>query len=76
MAILATATYDDRETVATLPRAIATITGQLKAKYIWAKSQGGEVRQLLSTHGIARPPAAPGPTNTYVRKSYKTNNNN
>jgi hypothetical protein len=39
MANLATATSADRETVATLTRAIATITDQLKAKDIWAKSQ-------------------------------------
>jgi hypothetical protein len=70
---LATATSADRETVATLTREIATLTDQLKAKDIWARSQEAEVRRLLSTHGNARPPAAPGPTNTYVRKSYKTN---
>jgi hypothetical protein len=69
MANLSTATSADRETVATL-------NDQLKAKDIWAKSQEAEVRRLLGTHGNARPPAAPGPTNTYVRKSYKTNNEN
>jgi hypothetical protein len=76
MASLATATSADRETVATLTRAIATLTDQLKAKDIWAKSQEAEVRRLLGTHGNARPAAVPGPTNTYVRKSYKTNNEN
>jgi hypothetical protein len=76
MANLATATSAERETVATLTRAIATLTDQLKAKDIWAKSQEAEVRRLLGTHGKARPPAAPGPTNTYVKKSYKTNNGN
>jgi hypothetical protein len=76
MANLATATYDDRETVAKLARAIATLTDQLKAKDIWAKSQEAGVRRLLSTYGNSRPPAETGPTNTYVRKSYKTNNDN
>jgi hypothetical protein len=71
MANLATATSADRETVAILTRAIATLTDQLKAKDIWAKSQDAEVRRLLETQGNARPAAAPGPTNTYVRKSYK-----
>jgi hypothetical protein len=76
MANLATATSSDLETVATLTRAIATITDQLKEKDIWSKSQEAEARRLLSTHGNVRPPAAPGPTNTCVRKSYKTNNDN
>jgi hypothetical protein len=39
MANLATATSADRETFATLTRAIATLTYQLKAKDIWVKSQ-------------------------------------
>jgi hypothetical protein len=76
MANLATANSADRETVATLTRAIASLTDQSKAKDIWAKSQEAEVRLLLRTHGNARPPVAPGPINTYVRKSYKTNNDN
>jgi hypothetical protein len=76
MTNLATATSADRETVATLTRGIATLTDQLKSKDIWAKSQEAEVRRLLGTQGNARPDAAPGPTNTYMRKSYKTNNEN
>jgi hypothetical protein len=64
MVNLATATSADREKVATLTRAIATLTDKLKAKNIWAKSQEAEVRRLLGTHGNARPAAAPGPTNT------------
>jgi hypothetical protein len=74
MANLATATCADCETVATLNIAIATLTDQLKAKDIWAKSQEAEVKRLLGTHRNARPPTSPGPTNAYVRKSYKTNN--
>jgi hypothetical protein len=78
MANLAAANSADRETVATLTRAIdiATLTDQLKAKDIWAKAQEADVRRLLSTHGNPRPPVVPGPTNTYMRKYYKTNNEN
>jgi hypothetical protein len=76
MANLATATSADRETVATLTRAIATLTDQLKAKDIWAKSQEAEIRILLGGQGNTRPAAAAGTTTTYVRKSYKTNNDN
>jgi hypothetical protein len=51
MANLATATSADRETVATLTRAITTLTDQLKAKDTWAKSQEAEVRRLLGVQG-------------------------
>jgi hypothetical protein len=74
MANLAPATFADRETVATLTRAIATLTDQLKAKYIWAKSQEDEVRRLLGVQGNTRPAAAASTPTTYVRKSYRTNN--
>jgi uncharacterized protein len=76
MANLATATSADRETVATLTRAIATLTDQLKAKDIWAKSQEAEVRRLLGVQGNTRPAAAAGTPTTYVRKYYKTKNDN
>jgi hypothetical protein len=76
MANLATATSADRETVATLTRAIATLTDQLKAKDIWAKSQEAEVRRLLGVQGHTRPAAATSTPTTYVRKSYRTNNYN
>jgi hypothetical protein len=76
MANLATATSADRETVATLTREITTLTDQLKAKYIWAKSQEAEVRRLLGVQGNTRPTTAAGTTTTYVRKSYNTNNDN
>jgi hypothetical protein len=76
MANLATATSADRETVATLTRAIATLTYELKAKDIWAKSQEAEVRHLLGVQGNTRPAATAGTTTAYVRKSYKTNNDN
>jgi hypothetical protein len=76
MANLATATSADRETLANLTRAIATLTDKLKAKYIWVKSQEAEVRRLLGVQCNTRPAAADGTPTTYVRKSYKTNNDN
>jgi hypothetical protein len=76
MANLATATSADRETVSTLTRAIATITDQLKAKDIWAKSQEAEVRRSLGVQGNTRPVAATSTPTTYVRKSYRNNNDN
>jgi hypothetical protein len=76
MANLSTATSADRETVATLTKAIATLTEQLKANDIWAKSQKDELKRLLGAQGIATPIAAAVPTKAYVRKSYKTKNDN
>jgi hypothetical protein len=76
MANLATATSADRETVATLTQAIATLTDQLKAKEIWAKSQEDEVRRFLGVQCNTRPAAAASTPTTYVRKSYRTNNDN
>jgi hypothetical protein len=76
MANLATATSTDRETVTTLTRAIATLTDQLKAKVIWAKSQEAEVRRLLGVQGNTRPSAAAIIPTTYIRKSFRTNNDN
>jgi hypothetical protein len=76
MDTLATATSTDRETVATLIKSIATLTEQLKAKDIWAKSQEAELKRLLGAQGNATPIASAGLTNAYVRKSYKTKNEN
>jgi hypothetical protein len=76
MANLATATYADRETVATLTRSIGTLPDQLKAKDIWAKSQEADVRRLLGVQGNTSPAATAGTPTAYVRKSYKTNNDN
>jgi 2-keto-4-pentenoate hydratase len=67
---LATATSADRETVATLTQAIATLTDQLKVKDIWAKSQEAEVRSLLGVQGNTRPAATAGTPTAYVRKFY------
>jgi hypothetical protein len=44
MANLVTSTYADHETVVTLTKSIATLTYQLKAKDIWAKSQEDELK--------------------------------
>jgi hypothetical protein len=74
MANLATATSADRETVATLTRAIATITDQLKVKNIWAKSLEAELKRMLGAQGNAPSAASAGPANSYKRKSYKTKN--
>jgi hypothetical protein len=76
MANLVTATYADRETVATLTKAIANLTEQLKAKDIWAKSQEAELKRLLGAQGNSTPIASARPTNAYVRKSYNTKNKN
>jgi hypothetical protein len=76
MANLAVATSADRETVATFTKAISTLTEQLKAKDIWAKSQEAELKRVLGAQGNATPIASAGPSNTYVRKSYKTKNDN
>jgi hypothetical protein len=77
MANLATATSADHETAATLTRAIAIHTDQLKAKDTWEKSQEAEVKSLLGGQVHARPATAPTsiPT-THIRKSYRTNNDN
>jgi hypothetical protein len=48
---------------------IATLTDQLKAKDIWAKSQEAEVRRLLGVQGNTSPAAAADNPTTYVRKS-------
>jgi hypothetical protein len=76
MANLTTATSADRKTVATLTKAIETLTEQLNAKYIWVKLQEAELKCLLSGRTATAPivPATPGAT--YVRKSYKTKNYN
>jgi hypothetical protein len=74
MANLATATYVDRETVETLTKAISTLIDQLKAKYIWSKSQEAELKRLLGAQGNATPIVSTGESNAYMRKSYKTKN--
>jgi hypothetical protein len=76
MANLATATSTDRETVTTLTKAIETLTDQLKAKYIWAKSQEAELKHFMGGQATAAPIVPTTPGATYVRKSYKTKNDN
>jgi hypothetical protein len=76
MAKLATATSADRETVATLTKAIATLTEQLKEKDIWSKSQEAELKRLLGGQSSAVPIVITTPGASYVIKSYKTKNDN
>jgi hypothetical protein len=76
MANLAIATSADRETVATLNNAIATFTDKLKATYIWAKSQEAELKLLLGGRATTAPIVTATPGAAYVRKSYKTKNDN
>jgi hypothetical protein len=76
MANLATVTSADLDTLATLTKAIATLTDQLKSKDIWAKSQESELKRLLGAQGDATPIVSTGKSNAYVRKSYKTKNDN
>jgi hypothetical protein len=76
MANLATATSADHQTVATLTKAISTLTDQLKAKDIRAKSQEAELKRLLGSQGNVTPIVSNGQSNAYVRKSYKTKNDN
>jgi hypothetical protein len=76
MANLTTVTSAERETAATLTNAIATLTHQLKAKDIWAKSHEAELKRLLGAQGNATPIVSTGQRNAYVRKSYKIKNDN
>jgi hypothetical protein len=76
MANLAAATSADCETVANLTKAIATLTEQLKAKDMWAKSQEAELKHLLDGRATNVPTVPTTPGATYVRKSYKTKNDN
>jgi hypothetical protein len=62
--------------VATLTKAIATLTEQLKAKYIWVKYQEDELKRLQDGHASAAPIVPTTTGATYVRKSYKTKNDN
>jgi hypothetical protein len=76
MANLATATSSDRVTVTTLTNAISTLTDQLKAKDIGANSQEAELKLLLGAQGTVTPIVYTGLGYAYVRKSYKSKNDN
>jgi hypothetical protein len=76
MANLATATYADRETVATLTKVIETLTEQIKAKEMWAKSQEAELKRFLGGQASAAPIVPTTPGAAYVIKFYKTKNDN
>jgi hypothetical protein len=66
VANLVTATSDDRETVATLTQAVATLTDQLAAKGIWANSQEAELKRLLGAQGNAAPVVPIVQSNAYT----------
>jgi hypothetical protein len=72
MANLVTATSDDRETMVTLTKAITTMTEQLKAKDIWAKSQEAELKRLLGAQSNATPIVPTMTSASYIRNSYNT----
>jgi hypothetical protein len=76
MANLATATSADRETVAALTKSIETLTEQLKAQHISAKSQEAELKRLMGRCVTTAPIVPNTPGATYVRKSYKAKNDN
>jgi hypothetical protein len=76
MANLATVTSSDRETLATLTKAIETLKYKFKVKDIWAKYQEAELKLLLGAHANATPVVPTVQSNAYVRKSYKTKNDN
>jgi hypothetical protein len=76
MANLATANSDDGETVSTLTKVIATLTDQLTEKYMWAKSKEAELKPLLGGCAPNAPIVTAAPAGAYVRKSYKTKNDN
>jgi hypothetical protein len=74
MTNLATATSADRETVATLTKAITTLNDQLEATDILAKSKEAEIKRLLGRGAPALAVVADVPGVAYVSKSYKTKN--
>jgi hypothetical protein len=76
MAKLSTATSADRETVAILTKAIETLTEQLKAHHIWAKSQEAELKCLPGGRATTAPIITAAPGAAYARKSYKTKKDN
>jgi hypothetical protein len=73
---LATATSTDSETITTLTKATSTLTDQLAAKDIWAKSKEAKLKRLLGGRAPAVDAVAARPAAAYVSKSYKTKNDN
>jgi hypothetical protein len=74
MANLATIISADHEMVATLNKKIATLTDQLAANDILAKSKEVEIKSLLGLRAPNVAVVTAGPTCAYVRMSYKTKN--
>jgi hypothetical protein len=62
--------------VATLTKSIATLTEQLKAKDRLAKSQEAELKRLVGAQANTTPFVPTAPSTAYMRKSYKTKNDN
>jgi hypothetical protein len=73
---LDTDTSADRETVASLTKAIATLADQLSANDMWDKSHEAELKRLLGGRATTAPIVTDAPGAAYVRKSYKTKNDN
>jgi hypothetical protein len=76
IANLDTTTSADRETFATLNKAIATLADQLAAKDIWAKAKYKEIKSLLGGRAPAVAATTAGPAAAYARKSYNTKHYN
>jgi hypothetical protein len=76
IANLATVTFADCEKVVTLNKAIATLTDQLVATYIWDKSTEAELKRLLGRRAPTAPIITTAPGGAYIIKSYKNNNDN
>jgi hypothetical protein len=76
MANMATETSADHKTVATLTNEIYTLTDKLAAKYMWAKSQEAELKRLMGGHASTATIVTAAPGGPYIRKSYKTKNDN
>jgi hypothetical protein len=69
MANLATVTSADRQKVATLTKAIASLTDQLAEKDMWAKSKESEIKCLLGGRAPNAPIVTAAPAGAYVRNS-------
>jgi hypothetical protein len=76
MVNLATATSAYGETLATFTKAVTTLTEKLNVKDIWAKTQEAEIKFLLGAQANAKPVVPNVQSTAYVRKSYRTKNDN
>jgi hypothetical protein len=76
MANLAISTSTDCETVVALAKKIATLTDQLAARDLWAKSKEENIKHLVSGRAITGAADSATPVAAYICKSYKTKNDN